>query len=62
MHSEENGDVAVLVLFGLIHLVIGPGRFHGGFGGGSKNPASEALLLPLTLASFIGSLAEAAKS
>ena len=25
MHSEENGDVAVLVLFGLIHLDIGGG-------------------------------------
>ena len=25
MHTEENGDVAVLVLFGLIHLDIGGG-------------------------------------
>jgi len=38
------------------------GEFHGVFGGGSKNPASEAPLLPLTLASFIGSSAVAAKS
>jgi hypothetical protein len=38
------------------------GEFHRVIGGGSKNPDSEALLLPLTLASFIGSSAEASKS
>ena len=51
MHTEENGDVAVLVLFGLIHLDIGGGikililglvcclwswRVSWVFGGGSK--------------------------
>jgi hypothetical protein len=54
--------VAAKSCFQSTFAAFGPGRFHGGFGGGSKNPASEALLLPLTLASFFGSSAVAAKS
>ena len=77
MHTEENGDVAVLVLFGLIHLDIGggikililrhvcclwPWRVSWGLRRRQQNPDPEALLLPLVLAGFIGSSAVAAKS
>ena len=56
--SAEAANSCFLSLF----VAFDPDRFHGVFCGGSKNPDSEAPLLPLTLASFIGSLAEAAKS
>ena len=55
MHTEENSEVAV---FGFLWF---DSFGHWINGGGSKNPASEAPLLPLILASFIGSSAVAAK-